>query len=135
MTKHSERTPDTPIEQRDPSTIRAVILARISTSGAKDEEIETQVESCKDFVTRMGWKLARDAYSFAEKKSGFRNVERPMLDEVLKLAQQGADRCHRCSGVRARCPREDAPLGCHQHSSGLRGGVPLCQPTAGRPTA
>ncbi len=71
-----------------PHTVRAVILARISEPGARDSDVEGQVEQCKAFNDQMGWNLVRDAYTFAEKKSGFRNVQRPMLDAVLALCQR-----------------------------------------------
>ncbi len=79
-----------PIDQRDPASVRAVILARSSDPGAKAEDMRGQIEKVKNFVEQMGWTLSFDAYTFAESRSGMRNVTRPVLDEVLKLAIQGA---------------------------------------------
>jgi DNA invertase Pin-like site-specific DNA recombinase len=97
MPYKSERTPHTKIDQRDPATVRAVILARMSSAGAAprsdsqvDDDVRSQVEECQHFIERMGWKLVADPYAFTEKgKSGYYRVERPVLDEVLKLAQRG----------------------------------------------
>jgi DNA invertase Pin-like site-specific DNA recombinase len=74
------------IDDRDQSTIRAVILARSSDPGARPEDMASQVEQCAEFIREMGWMLAFPPYAFAESKTGMRNVERPMLDKVLKLA-------------------------------------------------
>lgn len=78
-----------PVDARDPATVRAIILARKSGSGAEGD-VKSQVEQCQTFIEKtMGWHLVRDPYTFAELgKSGYRNVERPILDEVLKLAQR-----------------------------------------------
>jgi hypothetical protein len=97
MPYKSERTPHIPIDQRDPATVRAVILERMSSAGAAprsdsqvDNDVRSQVEECQQFIERMGWKLVADPYAFTEKgKSGYYRVERPALDEVLKLAQRG----------------------------------------------
>ena len=40
---------------------------------------------CADHIRDMGWQLAYPPYTFAESKTGMRNVERPVLDKVLKL--------------------------------------------------
>ena len=38
----------------------------------------------------MGWTLVADPYTYTEKgKSGYYRVERPVLDEVLRLTQRG----------------------------------------------
>ena len=77
------------IAERDPATARAVILARSSDPGAKPEDMSSQVQQCVDFIARMGWTLIADPYAYCESKSGMRNVARPVLDDVLKLAISG----------------------------------------------
>jgi DNA invertase Pin-like site-specific DNA recombinase/uncharacterized Zn finger protein (UPF0148 family) len=75
-----------PIDERDPATVRAVILARSSDPSAKPEDMRGQVEECQEFIARKKWALVRDAYAFAESATGMRNVARPILEEVLRLA-------------------------------------------------
>ncbi len=101
MPTKARRTPFIPIDERVPATVRAVILARKSSSGTAkaragafltgvDEDVQAQVEECRQFIARMGWTLVADPYRYSEKgKSGYFNVERPMLDAVLQLAQRG----------------------------------------------
>src|SRR5690348_3190623 len=76
-----------PIDKRDQASVRAVILARTSNPGARDDDVETQVSRAEELIARKGWRLVRDRRAFAEKRSGRRNVERPVLDAVLALAQ------------------------------------------------
>ena len=84
-----KRIPHIPIDKRDPSTVRAAILARVSDPGAKDITVESQVDVCRAFVAAHGW---REIGVYAEKKSGYLHVERPMLAEVERLiAQRGVD--------------------------------------------
>jgi predicted Zn-ribbon and HTH transcriptional regulator len=65
-----------PLEERDPSTVRAVILSRKSSNG-DEEEVKSQVEECQKFIEQRGWKLVADPYQYAEiGKSGRRNVVR-----------------------------------------------------------
>jgi site-specific DNA recombinase len=90
MTTGDFHTTYTPIDQRDQLTVRAVILARSSDPSAKAEDMTSQVTQCEDFIQNMGWALLFDPYAFAESKSGMRNVARPVLDDVLKLAIRGA---------------------------------------------
>jgi DNA invertase Pin-like site-specific DNA recombinase len=78
-----------PIDQRDPASIRAAILARSSDPGAKPEDMTGQVEQCREFIARMGWPVVPEAYVFTESKSGMRNVAREVLEAVLKLAITG----------------------------------------------
>ncbi|HZC07436.1 MAG TPA: recombinase family protein [Ktedonobacterales bacterium] len=85
----SRRTPHVALDQRDPSTVRAVILARTSDPNAKDERIESQVEACEQFIAKMGWPPPVLG-PFADKRSGFYNVERPALAEVERLIAQRA---------------------------------------------
>ena len=80
-----------PIDDREQSTVRAVILARSSNPSARPEDMESQVTQCEDFVRDMGWNLAFPAYTFTESKTGMRNVKRPVLDEVLNLAMRGVE--------------------------------------------
>jgi DNA invertase Pin-like site-specific DNA recombinase len=77
-----------PIDDREPATVRAVILARKSDYGS-DDDVASQVEACKDFIARKGWHLVADPYDFAEKgKTGMHRVRRPALDAVLSLIEQ-----------------------------------------------
>jgi DNA invertase Pin-like site-specific DNA recombinase len=78
-----------PIDDRDQSTVRAVILARSSNPSARPEDMKSQLDQCEDFVKDMGWNLTFPADTFTESKTGMRNVKRPVLDEVLKLAMRG----------------------------------------------
>ncbi len=97
MPRNSERTPYVPIDERDPATVRAVILARKSGPSTRrdsdspiDPDVQTQVERCQRFIERIRWNLVADPYAYTEKnKSGYYRVERPVLDAVLQLAQRG----------------------------------------------
>ena len=95
-TRKADRAPYVPIDQRDPKTVRAVILARKSGSGSAkivggvDADVQSQVEECQALIARTGWTLVADPYAYTEKhKSGYYRVERPVLDAVLQLAQRG----------------------------------------------
>lgn len=86
-TAKSKRTLHIPLDRRDPATVRAVILARISDESGKDATIESQVANCEKFIERMGWpKPTLGPYT--EKKSGYRYVQRPALEEVERLVQR-----------------------------------------------
>ena len=85
----SNRAKFIPIDQRDPSTVRAVILARSSDPGAKAQDMSSQVERSKAFIEAHGWRLVADTYAFTEAATGMRNVARPVLQDVLKLAVRG----------------------------------------------
>jgi DNA invertase Pin-like site-specific DNA recombinase len=85
----SNRAQFIPIDQRDPTTVRAVILARSSDPGAKAADMASQVERSRAFIERMGWRLVADPFAYAEAASGMRNVARPVLQDVLKLAVSG----------------------------------------------
>jgi site-specific DNA recombinase len=88
MATKGNRTKHIPIDERDPATVRAVILARVSDPGAKDITVESQVDACRAFVDAHGWRLLDTASYhgvYAEKKSGYLHVERPMLAEVERL--------------------------------------------------
>jgi site-specific DNA recombinase len=90
MTTKAMRTPYQPIDGREPATVRAVILARKSGAGVADD-VQSQVQQCEAFIRVRGWQLIADPYAYAETgKSGYRDVERPVLDAVLKLAQRRA---------------------------------------------
>ena len=81
----AERTVRVPIDQRDPASVRAVILARESTG----PNVDTQISRCLEFVSERGWTLVADAYAFAERDtSGIKKVPRPVLNAVLMLAEQ-----------------------------------------------
>ncbi len=88
----SNRTKFIPIDDRPPASVWAVILARTSSPGGSDEDVESQVTQAQAFIRQMGWTLihADDVYRFVETKTGVRQVRRPVLDSVLALAQQGA---------------------------------------------
>lgn len=79
-----------PLDERDPQTVRAVILARSSDTGAKPEDMATQVAECREFIAAMGWPAVPDQLVFTEIKSGVRAIARPIIDEVLALCQRGA---------------------------------------------
>lgn len=81
-----------PIDERDPASVRAVILARTSNPGGSADDVESQIAQCRAFLARMGWTLIHPDGSLAyiETKTGVRQVRRPVLDSVLALAQQGA---------------------------------------------
>ncbi len=89
MTAAAQRTTYVPIADRDPRTVRAVILARSSDPGAKAEDMTSQVQRGERFIAKMGFTLVFDPYAFTEAATGMRNVARPVLDEVLKLAAAG----------------------------------------------
>ncbi len=84
----ANHTPHIPLDDRDPATVRAVILARLSDEGGKDSPIKSQIAACREFLARKGWTLV--AEPFSEKKSGFRNVRRAALAEVEALIAERA---------------------------------------------
>src|SRR5258706_4277919 len=85
----TERTVYVPLDQRDPTTIRAAILARSSDTTAKPEDMLEQVLQCQEFIAAMGWPPVPETLIFTEAKSGIRNVERPVIDQLLARAQRG----------------------------------------------
>src|SRR5690348_6019823 len=88
----SSKTRFVPIDDRPSSSVRALILARTSSTGGSADDVTSQVEQCLAFVAQMGWTCihAADPYRYVETKTGVRQVRRPVLDRVLALAQQGA---------------------------------------------
>ena len=86
MTTTTNQTKYIPIDQREPASVRAVILARSSDPGAKPEDMKTQVDRCVAFIAKMGWTLIYDPCTYAESRTGMHNVAHPKLDAVLKLA-------------------------------------------------
>lgn len=77
-----------PVEERDPATVRAVILARKSSTGV-ESDVQSQVEACQQFIERKGWTLIADPYKYTEiGKSGRYNVERKVLESVVLLAER-----------------------------------------------
>jgi DNA invertase Pin-like site-specific DNA recombinase len=89
MPQKSKRITHIPLEQRDPRTVRAVVLARMSDPNAKDVSMEGQVEECEAFIERMGWPKPTLG-PFTDKASGYHRVERPALDEVERLIAKRA---------------------------------------------
>jgi DNA invertase Pin-like site-specific DNA recombinase len=89
MVQKEHRVPHVPLDQRDPATVRAVVLARMSDPNAKDMSMETQIEACEAFIARMGWPKPTLG-PFTDKASGFYNVEREGLAEVERLISQRA---------------------------------------------
>src|SRR5258708_40142235 len=82
MPKQGKRVTRVPLEQREPASIRACILARSSDPNAPDERLDSQVEACEQFVKGMGWTLLS---THTEKKSGDLHLERPALELVEEL--------------------------------------------------
>ncbi|HEX8981827.1 MAG TPA: recombinase family protein [Ktedonobacterales bacterium] len=75
-----------PIEDRDPASARAVIYARKSNTVS---DVQSQVETCQEFIGQMGWTLVADPYTYSEiGKSGRYNVKRKVLESVLLLAER-----------------------------------------------
>lgn len=89
MPQRSKRLTHLPLDQRDPATVRAVVLARMSDPTAKDIGIESQVEACERFIAKMGWPKPVLG-PFYDKASGYYHVERPALAEVEHLIAQRA---------------------------------------------
>jgi DNA invertase Pin-like site-specific DNA recombinase len=81
----SKRVPHIPLDKREPATVRAVILARVSDPGEKDVTVEQQDDVGKPFIARMGWRYCG---TYSDKRSGFLNVRRQGLDEVERLIQR-----------------------------------------------
>lgn len=86
-TANNGRNQFIPIDQRDPGTVRAVILARLSDEGGKDSTIESQIAACLAFIERKGW---QHVGTFSEKKSGFHHVRRQALAELEALIAERA---------------------------------------------
>src|SRR5258706_2892442 len=89
MARTSKRVRHIPLDQRDPATVRAAILARVSDPSEKDITVDSQIAPCRDFIARMGWLPARPEHILIDKRSGYLNVARPGLDEVERLIQRG----------------------------------------------
>jgi len=86
--KRGKRVAHISIDNRDdPTTVRAVILARVSDPDAKDITVESQIDACRDFITRMRW---QHIGTFSDKRTSIYNVVREGLDEVERLIQQRA---------------------------------------------
>jgi DNA invertase Pin-like site-specific DNA recombinase len=88
MSQRDQRTPHIPLDQRDPTTVRAVIYARSSDLGSKPKDMTSQIERCKEFIAEMGWPSVPDHHIFTEAQTAMRNVARPVMDQVLELAAQ-----------------------------------------------
>ena len=77
----AKHTPHVPLDQRDPSTVRSVVLARVSDHGARDITVESQIDACNAFIATMGWpKPVIGPYS--DKRSGIYNEQRDGLEAV-----------------------------------------------------
>jgi DNA invertase Pin-like site-specific DNA recombinase len=87
--RSSRRVRHIPLDRRNPGTVRAVILARMSNPGAKDVTMDSQVEACERFIDKMGWPKPTLG-PFTDKASGYLHVERPALIEVDRLIAQRA---------------------------------------------
>jgi DNA invertase Pin-like site-specific DNA recombinase len=88
----AQRTRHVPLDERDPHTVRAVVLARMSDPNAKNVSMETQIEACEAFIARMGWPKPTLG-PFTDKASGFYNVEREGLGEVERLISHRTVHC------------------------------------------
>jgi hypothetical protein len=68
-----------PIDEREPSSVRAVILARMSSNGP-ESDVQSQVEESQKFIEQRAWTLVDDPYAYTEMgKSGRYNVVRKVL--------------------------------------------------------
>ena len=85
----AQRTLRVPIDERDAASVRALILARTSDPGGNKEDVESQIAQCLKLIADEGWRLIHpdDPAAYVETASGMKNVERPVLDEVLRLGQ------------------------------------------------
>ncbi len=70
MASSSKRVLHIPLDKRDPATVRAAILARVSDPGEKDITVDSQIDPCRDFIARMGWLPARPEHILIDKRSG-----------------------------------------------------------------
>src|SRR5258708_6490334 len=86
-TSRGKRVAHIPLDKREPSSVRAVILARESDPNSPAAPLESQVLECEKFIARMGWPSSA-LPPFIERKSGYHNVERPALDAIERLIQQ-----------------------------------------------
>jgi DNA invertase Pin-like site-specific DNA recombinase len=84
MAKTRRLTTVIPLDQRDPATVRAVILARTSNMNAKEATLESQVEACEAFIREQGWPQPTLG-PFTEKVSGYLDVKRGVFDELERL--------------------------------------------------
>jgi hypothetical protein len=87
-TSSAERTVYVPIDEREPSAVRCLILARTSNVGGTDDDVASQVDQCAAFIKTMGWHLLHpdDLYRYSEHTTGMRQVRRPVLRQVLQMA-------------------------------------------------
>src|SRR5260370_14462758 len=86
MTRRLSTTRFIPLDQRDPSTVRAVVLARVSDLGAKVmEDTQHQVDRALELITAKGW---RHVGTHRERVSGYLAVIRNELDAVMALAER-----------------------------------------------
>lgn len=66
---------------------RAVIYARYSTDLQNDKSVEDQVDLCKVYAERQGFKVVREYFDKA--KSGASMFGRPGLADLMQAAEQG----------------------------------------------
>jgi DNA invertase Pin-like site-specific DNA recombinase len=86
MSRRPSTTPFIPLDKRDPSTVRAVVLARVSDLGAKVmEDTQNQVDRALELITAKGW---RHVGTYRERVSGYLQVIRNELDAVMALAER-----------------------------------------------
>ena len=83
MSQRDQHIPYTLLDKREPAKVRAAILARISDPSAKAEDMEDQVRQCEKFIATMGWPPTSPRHIYTEARSGYRNVQRPILEELL----------------------------------------------------
>jgi DNA invertase Pin-like site-specific DNA recombinase len=91
MPTPTDRTRFVDIDDREPSSVRALIFARTSDPGADPEEVESQIRQCKEFIDDMHWTIIHpdNLFAYVETKSGVKRVRRPMLKQVLRMAIKG----------------------------------------------
>ena len=63
---------------------RAAVYLRVSSPG---QSTENQLSACTQFAESRGWQVVK---IFSEEVSGFKDVERPVRDQLLKEARSGA---------------------------------------------
>lgn len=64
--------------------IRAAIYARYSSSAQNDASIEQQIEACKEYAQRMGYRIVE---TFADRAKSGRNDRRPEFQKMLRHAE------------------------------------------------
>ena len=70
----------------DPTLIPAVIYARYSSSGQREESIEGQLRECRAWAARNGFRIIGE---YADKALTGRTDKRPDFQRMLKDAERG----------------------------------------------